>query len=722
MLLLKSNADSTLAALPLMILGILTVYPLAWQAESQAVSFFYPNDSSSDFLLLGDAVEKHQVIELTKITELEGSNGSAGRLLRRTPVRMIDRRTGQMASFSTSFSFRIYTVNSSYQGDGLCFLIAPDNATVGYYGEQLGAFTSKQIVADKHTFAVEFDTWQNSDIHDPNGNHVGLDATNVTSFLYNNASNVGVQLNDGSIITAWIDYDGVLRKLQVRISKDSVQPVDPLIVTNVDFEEMFHEFMYVGFSASTGSSNEAHSLLSWSFSSWGLQDSSEEEDQPSSQLRAKISGGLTFALCLIGAFIVLACGLLVWRLIKKAGAESYFRRAKDYESKLACLTPRAFSYKELYIATQGFSERQKLGKNCMGSFFKGVLPDSGVAVAVKRISNYFQEGLEEFLTEVSILTSLRHRNLVPLQGWTLEKGELMLVYELMPNDSLDRFLFDKQYDALSWAQRYEIAKGVAAGLQHLHEGGASYASAEGNRTPGWHGVLHRDVKASNVMLDNNFNARLGDYGLGRLVYRNKRPEVRVLAGTFGYVAPEAVGNGKSTEKTDVFSYGAVVLELACGRRALEEELVLVEMVWELKEEGKILKAADKRLQSCFDVGEMERLLHVGLLCSLPDPLLRPSMAEVLLILQGQGPVPPLPSYPNPGAGSSNQNTPSSLCISIDELLSSGVGYSPLRSIRASTKRLRTTAVVQLRDVRFSDACSEVAQDKSSLSSLRRTGH
>eukprot|EP00250_Pteridium_aquilinum_P012879 c21001_g1_i1 orf=329-2410(+) len=674
----------------------LLIFQLLLLARAQdAISFSYPHDDSAHFLLLGDAVESHELIELTSSKDPEAMSGSAGRFLCRTPIRMVDPQTGQTASFTTSFSFRMYSVNSSYQGDGMAFLIVPDNYTVGSSGEQLGVFTPAHGGPNDRTFAVEFDTWQNSDVHDPNGNHIGLDATNVTSFAYNNVSNIGAQLNDGSVVTAWIKYDGALQNLQVRISVDSMEPVEPFIDANMSFASMFNEYMYVGFSGSTGLSNEAHTLMSWTFSSWGLSGSSISSSASAMSVgtpKGKNEATLALTICLLLVLVVLVFGLLSWKMTSaRLCGESYFRRAKYYDSKLStCAYPRPFTYRELYAATRGFSDKHKLG---VGTFFKGVLADSGSVVAVKQVAKDPREGLEEFLREVHLLSSIPHHNLVPLQGWCLEKGELLLVYEFIPNESLDTYLFYEHHEMLSWSQRYHIVTGLAAGLVHLHEGVTHHeqedhmdgqhleqqnpmivSKKKKNRDHSF--LLHRDVKASNVMLDNNFNARLGDYGLGRLVCRQKKSNVMVLEGTFGYIAPEVVETGKMTTKADVFSFGIVVLEVACGRRAIDGGEVLLDSVWELGRHGHILGAADKRLKGCFDVGEMECLLHLGLLCSLPDPELRPSMSHVQRILLGDCPLPelpPSPKQPSPSSSASSQNTNrvrASLQISINELLCS----------------------------------------------------
>ncbi|KAI5059813.1 hypothetical protein GOP47_0026132 [Adiantum capillus-veneris] len=677
---------SQVILLALISLHILPTFQLS--IAQNAISFSYPHDDSARFLLLGDAVESHELIELTSSKDPDVMGGSAGRFLCGTPIRMVDPQTGQAASFTTSFSFRIYSVNSSYQGDGMAFLIVPDNYTVGSSGDRLGAFTPASGGPNDHTFAVEFDTWQNDDLHDPNGNHIGLDATNITSFLYNNASNVGVQLNDGSVVTAWIKYDGALQNLQIRISVDSIEPIQPLIDAKVSFAGMFNEYMYVGFSGSTGLSNEAHTLMSWTFSSWGLSEPSISSNMGMEASKGKNGTTVALTICLVLVLVVLVFGLLSWKMATAhLCGESYFRRAKYYDSKLSsCASPRPFPYRELYAATRGFSEKQKLG---VGSFYKGVLVDSGSVVAVKRVVKEPREGLDEFLCEVHLLSSIPHHNLVPVQGWCLEKGQLLLVYEFIPNESLDNYLFSEDYDVLSWSQRYHIITGLAAGLAHMHEGQHYEANTVDNshvlspsktsqkkKSSEHIALIHRDIKSSNVMLDNNFNARLGDYGLRRLVCGKRKGDAMVLEGTFGYMAPEVVETGKITTKADVFSFGILVLEVACGRRAIHDGDVLLDMVWELERQGHVLNSADKRLKGCFDVNEMECLLHLGLLCTSTDLELRPPMSLVHGILLGDCPLPNLPlsskqQSPQSLATLHNpDNVRASLQIAIDELLAS----------------------------------------------------
>ncbi|KAG0578525.1 hypothetical protein KC19_4G029800 [Ceratodon purpureus] len=311
-----------------------------------------------------------------------------------------------------------------------------------------------------------------------------------------------------------------------------------------------------------------------------------------------------------------------------------------------------------------FNDHSKLGEGGFGSVYRGILPTTGALVAVKKVSNASRQGEREFLAEVQIISQLRHRNVVELVGFCRDRGKLLLVYELLPRGSLDQSLFKPKTpeDALSWSQRWKIISGTAAALHHLHEGCR------------WQ-VIHRDVKPSNIMLDEEFNPKLGDFGLARLVSHEDNAPTTNVAGTFGYIAPEAVG-GKFTDKTDVFAFGAVALEVACGRRALDvaaqnrEDLILVDMVWRRLEEGDLLSVADSSLQENFDADQMSKVLKLGLLCSHPNASARPSMRQVVQVFAGDVDVPEVPQC-KPELSFESNTTP----FSIHDLLSNSTSQS-----------------------------------------------
>ncbi|MFS7922774.1 putative protein kinase RLK-Pelle-L-LEC family [Helianthus anomalus] len=296
--------------------------------------------------------------------------------------------------------------------------------------------------------------------------------------------------------------------------------------------------------------------------------------------------------------------------------------------------PRRFSYHELARSTVDFAETEKLGEGGFGGVYKGFLKDLSMWVAVKMASRTSKQGIKEYVSEVRIISRLRHRNLVQLIGWCHEKGELLLAYEFMENGSLDLHLF-KGKSMLTWNSRYKIAHGLASVLLYLHE--------EWEQC-----VLHRDIKSSNVMLDSNFNVKLGDFGLAKLVDHEKSTQTTTLAGTFGYMAPEYLFTGRSTKESDVFSFGVVALEIACGRKAtdyisLEKQIRLVEWVWELYGNDSTLEAVDPSLGSEFDEEEVRRLMSIGLWCVHPDSEFRPSMRQGIKVLNSEASMPLLPS-------------------------------------------------------------------------------
>lgn len=267
-------------------------------------------------------------------------------------------------------------------------------------------------------------------------------------------------------------------------------------------------------------------------------------------------------------------------------------------------------------------------------------------MAIKRIANYSCQGMKEFVAEITSMGCLRHRNLVQLHGWCRRQEELLLVYDYVPNGSLDKLLFDGDHQkktTLTWEQRFKILKGVAQALLYLHE--------ESDQR-----VVHRDVKPSNVLIDENLNAKLGDFGLARTYRHGLNPQTTHVVGTLGYIALELtrtgyialelIRTGKATTSTDVYGYGILMLEVAGGRRPIEtektpEELLLFDWVRELHSQGEIMRAIDLALDE-YDPNEVELILSLGLLCSRPHPEHRPSMRRVVQILVGDASLPPLP--------------------------------------------------------------------------------
>ncbi|XP_021802440.1 L-type lectin-domain containing receptor kinase IX.1-like [Prunus avium] len=294
--------------------------------------------------------------------------------------------------------------------------------------------------------------------------------------------------------------------------------------------------------------------------------------------------------------------------------------------------PRQFSYKELDSATGHFSEGEKLGEGEFGVVYKGYLKDLNSYIAVKKISNGFEPGLKEVVSEVSAISQLR--NLIQLIGWCHDEGELLLVYEFMPNGRLDSHLFQGK-SRLVWEIRYRIAQGLASGLLYLH--------LELEQC-----VLHRYIKSGNIKLDSNFNAKLGGFRFARLVdHGEELEEMTTIVGTFGYMATEYLMTGKASKQSDIYSFGVVALEIACGKRVFDVlesgKPNMVEWVWELYGEGKVIEATDPKLCGDFDEKQMECLLIVGLWCGHPNYNSRPSIQQVIQMLNFEVAAPIQPS-------------------------------------------------------------------------------
>uniref|UniRef100_A0A0D9WV78 Protein kinase domain-containing protein n=1 Tax=Leersia perrieri TaxID=77586 RepID=A0A0D9WV78_9ORYZ len=271
-----------------------------------------------------------------------------------------------------------------------------------------------------------------------------------------------------------------------------------------------------------------------------------------------------------------------------------------------------------------------------GKVYKGVLPSSKLEVAVKRVSHESRQRMKEFVAEVVSIGRIRHRNIVQLLGYCRRKGELLLVYDYMINGSLDTYIYNNDLKpALNWDQRFHIIKGVASGLFYLHDKWEKV-------------VIHRDIKASNVLLDSEMNGRLGDFGLARLYDHGTDLQTTHVVGTMGYLAPELVCTGKASPLTDVFAFGTFLLEVTCGKRPVNHSAqdntntgVLVDWVIEHWQKGLLTNTIDTRLQGRFNIEEACLVLKLGLLCSHPFTKMRPNMQQVMQYLDGDVPLPEL---------------------------------------------------------------------------------
>ncbi|KAJ3696078.1 hypothetical protein LUZ60_001455 [Juncus effusus] len=614
-------------------------------AFSFAMNFSAMGSDAPDMIdFEGDAFF-NKVVRLTK-DELDSSiSSSVGRAVYTDLIRLYSKTTGKLADFTTHFTFIIKATDSSDPGDGLAFFLSPppsslpNNSAGGYLA--LFNSTTGQDSSSNQIIAVEFDTYKNK--WDPSSDHIGIDVNSIESVV---TKDWDTSMRDGNKGNAWINYDGKSKILSVYLTYDDNPTYngESLLSYEIDLSEYLPDQVVIGFSASTGGSVELHQVLFWEFTS---------SLEPRGIFFWIILSSLIFALLLV-------CVGIIWvvlrrkRKIKQArrridgGEEGSFLQEEDdfnmdydelsgeFENQTG---PKRYHFGELAVATKYFTEAGKLGQGGFGAVYKGYLKDIKLDVAIKRVAKGSQQGRKEYISEVKIISQLRHRNLVRLVGWCHERNDFLLVYELMPNGSLDTHLYGKGI-LLSWPVRYKIALGIASAILYLHEESENI-------------VVHRDIKSSNVMLDSAFNAKLGDFGLAKLVGNDGISQTTVLAGTFGYLAPECITGGKASKESDVYSFGIVALEIACGRRPVEpkednNKLRLVPYIWELYGKNNLLEGADPKLNGEFDKFEMERLMVVGLWCAHPDFNLRPTMKQVLNVLQFEAPLTVLPpKYPMP---------------------------------------------------------------------------
>ncbi|RYR43726.1 hypothetical protein Ahy_A08g040123 isoform B [Arachis hypogaea] len=298
-----------------------------------------------------------------------------------------------------------------------------------------------------------------------------------------------------------------------------------------------------------------------------------------------------------------------------------------------------FDLATLISATNNFSINNILGKGGFGTVYQGMLED-GREIAVKRLSENTRQGLQEFKSEVMHVVKLQHRNLVKLLGCCIEADERMLVYEFMPNKSLDYFIFDNERSILlDWPQRFLIIIGIARGLLYLHQDSR-------------HRIIHRDLKAGNILLDNEMNAKISDFGLARSFAGNENEASTVtIVGTYGYLSPEYLIDGIFSTKSDVYSFGVLLLEIVSGKRNRgfsnkNHRFNLLGHVWTFFMEGNCIEIVDTSIRNAANLSEVMRAIHVGLLCVQQSPEDRPSMSYVLMMLSSEWilPQPKMPGF------------------------------------------------------------------------------
>ncbi|KAF7111602.1 hypothetical protein CFC21_111592 [Triticum aestivum] len=584
------------------------VYAPRWALSPSFNLNFSDPGASSWITFAGDAFPTASMLELTRNTHERAINESVGRAWYSYKVPLWSNATGEMASFTTTFSFQIIQAQSlELTGDGMAFFLGhfPSAVVPESQGGSLGLLPDPAFangIDDSRIVAVEFDSFLNAIYDDINVNHVGIDVNSIKSTASTDTTTwPGKNLTSSIVMEATVTYHNESKMLAVDLLiGDALYQVNAI----VDLRRHLPEQVAIGFSAANGVLVGLHRILSWSFSS------TLELSSPLQTSKNADRDGL--------------------------------------ERGVAASGPKRYKYRDLVAATSNFAEEEKLGRGGFGGVYRGHLTQLAAAVggqqdhravAVKVLSTESSEqGRREFEAEVKVISMLKHRNLAQLLGWCDSRKGLLLVYELVTEGSLDKHLYSKD-KCLTWPQRYEIILGLGSALHYLHREGVQC-------------VVHGDIKPSNIMLDSSHSSKLGDFGLARLIDHDTGlfQTTKAVQGTVGYIDPEFVNTGRRSTESDVYSFGVVLLEIVCGRPPVVETagktFSLLRWVWGLYSRGAILDAADPRLKG-VEANEwwMERVLVIGLWCAFPYRSERPSVMQAMHFLQSEeATLPELPQH------------------------------------------------------------------------------
>nr|XP_045086240.1 probable L-type lectin-domain containing receptor kinase S.7 [Aegilops tauschii subsp. strangulata] len=618
-------------------------------------SFDFSNTSNNrlqeqDLRLEGDAEKKDDLVDLTcNFGKPEKNEYCKGRMSYRDPVPLYDNSTGEVASFTTTFTFSTHILpNTTWKGEGITFFLSayPSRLPLQSWGSLLGLTDSYDTSATgaERFVAVEFDT--SSDWWDPIGDeHIGIDCNSITSVSTTRL--LGYSLN--GTMTATITFDNTTRTLEATLHFD-YDPSLPTARIKTQLPDRLDDLLppevSVGFSAATSNYTELHQIHSWSFSSTiaprargkyihGIPENYRntyvakriQPEQGDEVLRKK---GRRRSFIIGGAFSAIAL-VVMWSIL------SWCRWRSTRDSFGMASRLKRFKYHDLSIATDRFSDEKKIGAGGFGMVYSGSLK-TDQPVAVKKILKDSRGDFKDFLAELDAIGRTGHGNVVRLEGWCCsinnfmfwclrrQNIKLFLVYELVPNGNLHQHLHERA-EVLTWAKRYKIVKGIGSALHYLHH----------LCKPS---ILHRDVKPSNILLDHDFNAKLGDFGLSRVARENEDSSLltAMAIGTADYMDPQCRKHGqvKLRSSSDVYSFGIVLLEIVHG----ENNPDLVRKLHTDRPETFAKDVADKKLAGQFDKTEMERVIVLAIRCSERDENQRPSMVAAMQFLENGGELPP----------------------------------------------------------------------------------
>ncbi|KAE8799798.1 Lectin-domain containing receptor kinase A4.2 [Hordeum vulgare] len=633
------------------------------------LQFTYPSFNASnrdDFSFSPGSAISNKSLQITPNTG-NMSHRSGRVAYARDTLKLWNSKRTELTSFRTEFVLNILPQNGT--GEGMAFMLTnnpslPSNSS----GQWLGVCNNRTDGAKTNRLvAVEFDT-RKSYKDDLDGNHVGLDLNSIKSVEQYPLSNQSIVLSSGSDVLVGINYDGaslLFRVTLVQYSTSGQQHVS-LLSRYINLSVVLLDDIYLVFAGSTGNFTQLNQIKSWNFTTIDDDATVRREHYWRRKLLLALVTLLVLSICVF-------VGLFMWRRLTRRRRLAYH----NLEKMIDAHGPVKFKLRELRRATANFSPTRKLGRGGFGTVYLGYVDRMNLEVAVKRVSTDKKadtnRGEKEFVAEVNTISKLSHRNLVKLIGWCHEKGELLLVYEYFPMGSLDKLLYarertmasssasrsrDTPEPELTWERRYKIICGVASALDYLHHGSSKR-------------ILHRDVKASNVMLDAEYNARLGDFGLARVIQHDgvTHHSTQVVAGTRGYMAYESFFTGRASLDTDVYAFGVFIMEVVSGRspsNAVQQQHMhnsdhhgeedysssggarhpmpvhIVDWIWRLYGEGKALHAADPLLGGEFEQAQVDCAVRLALACCHPNPRERPSMRTAVQVLIDGAPAPEPP--------------------------------------------------------------------------------
>ncbi|XP_074316812.1 G-type lectin S-receptor-like serine/threonine-protein kinase At4g03230 [Silene latifolia] len=604
----KPDVDDMFLTLPMMNVGL-------WNFENSAVDCMteclgdcdciaYSSDNAN---LTGTGTEGScKLWKSTKLTGLQEEYAGGLTLHVRTThsaVALTSRDCNPCGTYSIPYPLS----TASNCGDPSYFHFHCNTATGQVvFSTSIGKFIVTVITQETETFSIQV------------GNDNSCDGKTVESMVMLNMSSSPFHVRNCTVVSNQPSMDIDQPLIELEIGWQS--PLEPACTSSSDCRDWPHT------TCKTAKSGKKRCLCASNFDWDGLNLKCK-----------KVASVKVLIACVAAALAIVLFGGMVFIYRKRRTARETGSVELMGDNSEPIDLP-FFAWESILSATNKFADENKLGTGGFGSVYKGSLPD-GQEIAVKRLSSVSVQGAEEFRTEVVLIAKLQHRNLVRLLGYCVKADEKILVYEYMPNGSLDACLFDETLSGnLDWEKRFDIISGIARGLLYLHQDSRLR-------------IIHRDLKPSNVLLDDDLNPKISDFGIARIVEgKQTESNTKRVVGTYGYMSPEYAYEGIFSIKSDVFSFGVVVLETISGRRnsrifIYEHGLSLLGHAWKLWSEDRGMELPELTLRKSCNISEVLKCIQIALLCVQEDPNDRPTMSTVVLMLSSENASLPSPKQP-----------------------------------------------------------------------------